>query len=347
MLRVLKSLFAARAPATPPPTAILDHAAPSSVESGGRRLAFQTLIKHKDGLPHIAWNRVREWCDEFADPKEGGDAWLACERAWLLHLRDALGAGYRLFESQAALLLSRQDDRAVQLTLAFMARTSQRVRRLLGRTADASEWGRDILIAFDDPDTYYRYVMTFHQPGDDVPTSAGIFIDSGCSHFASIQSELSALEPTIAHEMTHAFLAHLPLPTWLNEGIAVNVEHLLAGGTPATSELREIEQQHRMFWTPANIQSFWSGQAYVGQDQAVQLAYDLGRLIVSTLGQDWTRFEDFVLAAHWEDAGDSAANEVLAVDLGDFVGALLGSDESDAWRPRPEHWTHAPQKDPH
>lgn len=342
ILRTLKSLLAPRNRAASLSNTRLDHAPPASVEIGGRSLDFLALIEIEDGVPHVHWDRIRDWCDGFADPTQGGEAWLACERAWLLHLRDALGAGYRLFESQIALLLTRQDDRAVELTLAFIARTSQRVQKLLGRTAEVSDWGRDILIAFDDPDAYYRYVATHYPPGEDIPTSAGIFIASGCSHFASIQSELNALEPTVAHEMTHALLSHLPLPAWLNEGIAVNVEHRLAGGAPTASDMRELEQQHRKFWTPANIQSFWSGHAYCGSDLAVRLSYDLGRILAGALGQDWTRFEDFVLAAHWDDAGDSAASDVLAVDLGSFVCSFLGAEEPDAWRPRPEKWTDTP-----
>lgn len=344
MLHVLKSLFARRSKAGGLSSARLDQPAPAAIDVGGGSLDFLALIELKDSVPHVDWDRVHTWCDDFADSSLGDDAWLACERAWLLHLRDALGAGYRLFESATALLLTRQDDRAVELTLAFIARTSQRVQRLLGRTAEVSDRGRDILIAFDDPDAYYGYVTTFYPADGEIPTSAGVFIGSGCGHFASIQSELNALEPTIAHEMTHALLAHLPLPAWLNEGIAVNVEHRLAGGTPDTAAMRELVQQHRAFWTPANIQTFWSGSSYCGPDQAVHLSYDLGRIIASALGQDWNQFEDFVLAAHWDDAGDSAAREVLAVDLGGFVCSFLGADAPEAWRPRPDSWPGAPEK---
>ena len=35
------------------------------------------------------------------------------------------------------------------------------------------------------------------------------------------------------HEMTHGSVAHLPLPLWLNEGLAVNTERRLAGATGA------------------------------------------------------------------------------------------------------------------
>ncbi|HRQ64557.1 MAG TPA: hypothetical protein PKZ76_06820 [Xanthomonadaceae bacterium] len=344
MIQALKGLFGLGRRASTTAGAIIAREAPEFVAVDGSRLDFRDPIDMEDGLPHVDWEAVRAWCDGFDDDERGGMAWLACEHAWLLHLRDALGSGYRLFESNVALLLTRQNDRAADLTLAFVARTGRRVQRLLGRLAHVEPWGRDILILFDDADTYYRYVGAFHPEDEDFAASSGMFISAGCAHFVSVDQDLHAVEPVIVHEMSHAMVTHLPLPTWLNEGIAVNAEHRLAGDGATVWDRRELVRRHRAFWTPPLIQGFWSGQSYLRPDEGNELSYDLGRIIVDAMSSDWTRFEDFALAAQRSDGGKAAAREVLGVDLGAFVASFLGAGDADAWRPRPECWTQPPEK---
>lgn len=308
----------------------------------GRELDFSAQILSVDGLTHVDWNQVQAWCDAFPGPTSGGEAWLSCERAWLLHLREALGENYRLFESDVALLLTCQSERRAELTLAFITRTNRRVQGVLGRVAQTPEWGREILILFDDADSYYRYVSAFEPPDQDVTVSSGMFIDHGCCHFVAVAGDLGGVEPVIVHEMSHAMVAHLPLPVWLNEGMAVNAEQRLAGGAPGASEQRDLMRRHRAHWTPDRIQGFWSGHAYQRPDEGTELSYDLGRIMVEAMASDWTRFEDFVLAAQHEDAGDAAAHEVLGIDLGEYVASILGTDAALHWGPQPAAWSAAP-----
>jgi hypothetical protein len=77
--------------------------------------------------------------------------------------------------------------------------------------------------------------------------------------------------------MTHAFVTHLPIPAWLNEGLAVNME--IAFGRVADShKLIELHARHRKFWTPELIQDYWSGRSWRRADEGNELSYDLGRL---------------------------------------------------------------------
>jgi hypothetical protein len=344
VFKALTSLFVRRDRAKSRAGVLLDGAPLETIEIDGQSLDFRALIDIEEGLPHVDWEGVREWCDGFADHARGGEAWLACERAWLLHLRDALGQGFRLFESDVALLLTSQSDRAADLTLAFVARTGRRVQRLLGRLAHVEPWGRDILILFDDVENYYRYVAAFHPKDEDIPASSGMFISAGCAHFIAVDRDLHAVEPVIVHEMSHAMVAHLPLPAWLNEGIAVNAEHRLAGDGADVWDRRELVRKHRAFWSPDLIQGFWSGQSYLRPDEGNELSYDLGRIIVDAMSSDWHSFEEFAMAAQRNDAGDAAAREVLGVDLGAFVASFLGAKDAEAWRPRPASWAGPPEK---
>src|SRR5689334_22167942 len=177
-----------------------------------------------EGLPFTDWTAVREWIGTTDAPELQSRAWAACECAWLLHMRDALGREYGLLESDGAALLSSLESNVAKATLEYIDRTRRRILRVLDGIAQVAPWGKDLLIVFDDEETYYRYVSYYYDEDGEFATSAGMHICAGCSHFVTRKGDLSAIEPVIAHEMTHGCVAHLPLPLWLNEGIAVNTE---------------------------------------------------------------------------------------------------------------------------
>lgn len=90
--------------------------------------------------------------------------------------------------------------------------------------------GKELLIAFDDSEDYYRYVSGFYPEEGTFAMSSGMHLGSGCGHFVTHGTELHAIEPVIVHAMTHSCLAHLSLPVWLDEGMAVNAERMFAQG---------------------------------------------------------------------------------------------------------------------
>jgi len=165
----------------------------------------------------------------------------------LLHLRDALGAGFRLAESENCLLLSALEDNVANATLGFMERTLKRVVRTLDGIAQVTPEGKDILIVFDDEDSYYRYVSHAYPDGGEFANSGGMYINGGCGHFVTVRRDLSAIEPVIVHEMTHGCLAHLPIPLWLNEGLAVNTEQRLTGVQGSVHTPQELRGKHLAF----------------------------------------------------------------------------------------------------
>ncbi len=309
----------------------------SQVESGGARLDLAANAEWHEGLPFPDWASVHGWVDGL-DAGLRGEAWLACERGWLAWLGSCLGPGYRLYESDSALLLSAQPERYAGLAASYMATTARRVCAALEELAGDAELGKDILIVLADQDSYYRFISRLYPDEGEWGMSSGMHVSDGCQYFLTWQDDLRQMEPVIAHEMTHGFLAHLPLPTWLNEGIAVNTEYRLAGGGPVAWQAQELLDRHRGYWTPDSIQAFWSGAAFLRPDQAQELAYDLGRVMVGALAQDWAAFKRFVLAADRSDAGQAAALAQLDLDLGDCVSSLLDGRESPALGPRPVCW---------
>ena len=142
-------------------------------------------------------------------------------------MRDALGTHYGITDSQDFLLLSTLEARPAQVFLATCQRMRARIVCNLGSLADQGWWGRHVVMVFDDPDDYYDYVGHYYPDGGEYAMSSGMFIQAGYGHFLMPLEQIDAMEPVIAHELTHCLLTHLPIPAWLNEGLAVNTEHTM------------------------------------------------------------------------------------------------------------------------
>ena len=334
MLGFLKTL-AGRAP----PTAAKPVRAPDwvAVKDGLEFPLAQHLARH-EGYPIVDWEKVRGWVDALEEARRA-EAWMACERAWLLHFREALGAGFRLDESDTAALVSSLEPGVARATLEFMARTERRIGAVLKGVVEPAPWGKDILILFDDGEGYYRYVSRYYPETGEFATSGGMHLDAGCSHFVAVKNDLRVLEAMIVHEMTHASLGHLSLPLWLNEGLAVNTERRLAGAAhQPLGSLEKLHEKMRRFWSVLSIQAFWSGESFHRPGDANELSYELARIIVEQLARDWEPFARFVRSAKAEDAGAAAARECLGLDLGEVATALLERETPKSWSPDPTKW---------
>lgn len=310
---------------------------------GHSPLSLRDVLMDAGGLPVLNWETVQHWATSIPDPALQAEAWAASERTWLMHMRAALGAGYTLQSDGSALLLSSLSPGVARATLAYVNTTVQRVLSVLDGVAASPEWGHDILIVFDDEETYYRYVAHYYPEAGEYAFSSGMYINHGCGHFVTIKADLATIEPVIAHELTHACLAHLPIPAWLNEGLAVNTERRLCPAAHHMGNAPQMHARHKAFWGAPEIQEFWSGQSFLRQDEGHELSYDLARILVSQLSDDWSSFRAFALNANLADAASASARQHLSLELGDAVCALLERSPDPAWAPRPDLWLNAPE----
>ena len=286
-------------------------------------------------FPLMDWKALDDWAHTVGEQHAQREAFAQGQRAWLLHMRSALGPHYRLYESGDAYVLSPLENRVVLATADFMTRARNRVRNILDNgVARLPDDEKSILLILDDDDLYYRYVSCYYPDQGEFSFSGGLFIPSGCAHFVTKVDDLSQMEPVIAHELTHAALAHLNLPVWLDEGLAVNTERLVIGGTYSMSmSSQELRRRQLAFWGDAEIQEFWTGRSFERPDEGSPLSYELARIMVELLNKDWGAFVQFVLNAQHEDAGAAAAQKHLGVELGAFVSALLEREPQPQWSP--------------
>jgi hypothetical protein len=347
-MKLLKSLFGAR-PSPPKPVALTRIAAPLEIASVAASAPFQIVdhLRGHEGLPILDWRAVEDWLSRMPSLEARSARKADCQRAWLLHLRDALGGPYELHESAQCFVLAPYTNRFAALTLAFVARTRERIAATLEGLAQERSADKEILIVFTDPDAYYRYISQVYPDDGEFSFSSGMFLHAGCPHFVTVHDEMHTVERVIAHEMTHASLAHLRIPLWLNEGIAVNTEDRLMGRLPKLFTPAEMREKHLAFWGEEEIQEFWSGKSFYRPDDGCMLSYDLAQILVEIFAPDWPRFRAFVQVADYQDSGDSAAREHLDLELGDAIASLFEQASSEGWQPHPEKWsedvTHTPE----
>jgi hypothetical protein len=231
-------------------------------------------------------------------------------------LREDLGGTYRCYETKNFLFLGAEGRRVSDALLAYAENSQEVIAAQIGKLAPRNVYGKHVLLVLSDADDYYTYISHFYPDGTH-NTSSGVFITAGgYSHIA------------ITHELVHNNLFHLPIPTWLNEGLAQRVEGIVVGRAAGLD--REMAQRHREFWDEESMQRFWAGQSFHEPGESVELSYHLGLLLVESLSASGAAFLDFVAEADWRDGGQDAAVRMLDQDLGAVVGGLLGEGN---WRP--------------
>lgn len=339
MLKLLRSLFSASSTAAADESPVsLSESPPSELRvPDAEGFPISTHISIVEELPYLDWAAVTRWLATVDGGDRQASAWAECELAWLQHLRLALGEGYTLLHQGDALLLSSLEPRVARATLEYMCTALRRIERVLDGIAKVPEWGKDIMIVFDDDESYYRYVAHYYPEGE-FAGSGGMYVSAGCGHFITMKADLHTIEPVIVHEMTHGCLCHLPIPAWLNEGIAVNTERRIVQVPSSLYSPIEMHGKHLRYWDECRIQEFWSGKSFHRTDDGNLLSYDLAQKIVEQFASNWGIFRAFVLSAHVADGGAAAAVEHFGLNLGEVAAAVVGCDFTENWSPSPKSW---------
>ncbi|MFZ2988357.1 hypothetical protein [Ideonella sp.] len=303
--------------------------------SGSGSVGFDVRehLTFANGVPILDWRALAEWAEQGHPPETTATSVDQGRRAWLLHMRDAMASGAQVHTSDDAYILSTLEPRIVEATARYISTARQRVSRVLGELAQIPRNERSILIVFDSEEDYYHYVSIYYPSEGEFAFSGGMYIHAGCPHFVVVRADLSNIEPVIAHELTHSALAHLELPKWLDEGLAVNTEHRVAGANRLRHTPHELHHMHQRFWNAERIQEFWSGASFDRTDDGNLLSYELARIIVEQMAKQWQAFASFAGSASREDSGARAARSILNIRLGAYAAALLEMEPGESWEP--------------
>ena len=284
------------------------------------------------------WQAVGSAIEESFPESQHDAAWDAICLAWVHGICRQLGEGYRVLETQNFLIVSAADQPSVELT----GQDFEKVRRkILNRLTDLIAGpvkGKQVALILASEEQYYQYIAHFFPDGEH-PMNGGMCLRGRTYlHLAFPSTEASADLRTLAHEMTHGLLGHLPLPNWLDEALAMRMEQLVCGADGMLLD-REQYNRHLDYWNEATIQEFWSGAAWQIPGDGFELSYDLARVlwfkIEADLAANPQKLIQFITSASFEDAGDSAFRAAFGSGLGELVASFLGKG---SWSPAPDTW---------
>jgi tetratricopeptide (TPR) repeat protein len=155
-------------------------------------------------------------------------------------------------------------------------------------------------------------------------------VHEGYPHFVARSG--GGLEATIVHELTHACLASLRLPLWVEEGVTQLVEQEVEGEPGPLAEPRRLLRL-RGYWRRKGLHDFWHGAGFRRAGRAQPASYNLALVLAhKLLERDRDLYRRFLLAARREDCGDSALREVFHLAAGDLAASFLGEGD---WKPVP------------
>jgi hypothetical protein len=290
------------------------------------------------GFEHPDWDAIAPWIERSFPAAERDAAWVAAARAWLGRVRERLGDDFRMAETRNFLLLSALEPRREKLTTDFLEEALRTIRRMLGDLSLVDYPGKQVCILFRDQPTYCAYVSHFYPEAGEFAGSGGMFIRKGHAHIVLASDEVSSVRPGLAHELAHSEVSHLPLPLWLNEGVAMLLEEAVSGVASQRLD-REIAARHRTYWNATNIQQFWQGASWDLAEEGNELSYSLAQVLMRIFYEDLQpgpeKFREFLGAARWEDGGQEALQQHFGVSLGELAAIFLGDGD---WEPRPAEW---------
>lgn len=310
-------------------------AAPTEISvSNAPVLILPQFFIQRENIPLLDGHRLMIWLNDNVAAELRPALWEGAKRAWLLHMRDILGATFQVADSKTALVLSALNPTTARTTANFMSNALEQVLGVLTGIAQPPQGGKDILIVFEDAESYYRYLSFFYSAAAVQGMGRVMYIRDSIGHFVAVKADLYATQSMMVQEITCNCLAHLPLPVWLNVGIAVNTERQLVN-KKSCGGCGSQQLHHRLlaYWNEYEIQNFWSGVSFQRPDEGLQLSYELARIMVDLLAKDWQSFIRFVGHAHANDAAKAAALAYLDMDLGELACVLLEREYSAGWSP--------------
>jgi hypothetical protein len=252
--------------------------------------------------------------------------WSHVAASWLQRLSNEFTEPLLLRESDNFFALSSLTQRETEVLLTYSERARKRNLATLAGIASDEGLGKHVVMVLPNEEDYYRYVSEYTpEDSGEQAFSGGMFIQNGYGHFVFCKSGMDTMEPILVHELAHALVAHLPLPAWLNEGLAVNTERRWAA-RPARHKPQELAYLHSRFWNEETMQEFWSGKSYKRPDEGSALSYDLAERLIALIGQDHDLLIKYSLAAHYQDAGKQAALDILDQPIESLIAEVIGAE---------------------
>lgn len=288
-------------------------------------------VKREEGYPRIDWSVVQQAAAHFDKHPALDQIWTELASQWLELLGNHLGDRYRIFESQHVLLLSAQPSDEARRFLEVADAAYARLQDLIAPSKEALGCGKHVIFMPLGNDAYYDYVSFYHPDEDsNRGASAGMHIGRGYKHTVICGHATGAYLRTMAHELAHNMVSHLPLPLWLNEGLAQRAEDMIGEFRGPLIGRRGARLQTR-YWSRFGLDPFWTGKSFFKRSSQ-RLSYQLSNILFRNLTSHRSRRKNvrtFLATAHRRDAGQAACLECFGCPLSTLVEEFLGEGDWD------------------
>ncbi len=281
------------------------------------------------GFPRPNWETINDEIPKNISDRDTNDLWCEIAIIWVNKIKSVLSTDYSTYVSSNFLLLTSENIKYADSLLKFLEDTLNRILRTLNGIALDDGYGKHVVLIFDNLDHYYSYISYFYPEEGEFASSGGVYLNKGYGHFVFPHQEISLAESIASHELCHALLEHLQIPSWVDEGITVNIENMIMG-TQSKRMDHVMLKEHLEFWDEARIQEFWSGEAFSRPDEGQYLSYHLAQFLVQSLSKEFSSFKEFIHKAIYTDGGESAASSVYSNSLGYLIEEILGKGD---WAP--------------
>ncbi len=293
------------------------------------------------GFCHPDWKAISAYIKRKLPESEWKSAWESASNKWVEHLCRQLRGKYRIWETPNFLILTEASDRISRDVCKSCEGALKHILTVLPGIASDEGFGKHVVLMIATLKDYYRYISYFYGKGEH-PMSGGVCLHKdGYIHFAFPTTNYVSYSPTLVHELTHACLAHRPIPLWLNEAIAMRMQETLCGSNMFVLN-RELFERHVAYWNADTIQTFWNGESWQIQGDSFELSYNLAQIlwrkIENNIGASREAIMKFIATANAPDGGEAACRSVFKISLADLITSFLGKGK---WKPAPKRWKKA------
>lgn len=271
---------------------------------------------------HPDWVGICEWAIENVPPDQLDRFFDALLVRWLSEMADLLDNQYTVYSTQRALFLTEDVGEDVEKIVRYADSLMERVPREFPGLRRGGIQGRGVFLQFEGRDLYLEYASHFLGPGT-FGASGAMMVNKGYPHVVLKPMAFETIKATMAHEVLHVFTSGLPMPAWLNEGLAQRMESL-------SDEMVWREPAHRSkgdasrVWNEDSIKDFWSGNSFHMPGEIQLASYGLASELSDSLAMDGERFQEYITLADWRDGGEAAMLQCFGMGLSAAMNEILG-----------------------
>jgi hypothetical protein len=167
--------------------------------------------------------------------------------------------------------------------------------------------------------------------------NGGMWRNWPVGHLAIPVSAWDALDAAFGHELVHAALSGTGVPTWLQEGLATELETGMGNRSAPLNDLFHWRKTLE-WWRSHPADSFWSGKAF-GDPESSRQAYDLAQVMALRLTAVPERLQRACTIGPeaWRDQ-DAVLREIAGGDRAALFQAMIGEGRRKGWFERFLYW---------